>query len=102
MKYIMAYVENRDPDLGRYVPLIFPEVVVHSVAAEYFRWMLNVSLEVNANTISIVSAGFITDDFECYGKSESLRLSSYPEDTTIIQCYEYRHGLNYDTPGERA
>lgn len=92
MKYVMAYVKTREPAYNRYVFLIFPDQLVHSIMAEHFRRSL---AEQITGDISIVSAGFITDDRQCYGKSESLKLKAHRDDTSIVRSFPYQHGLNF-------
>lgn len=67
-KYVLMYFP-----IGGYVIIIFPPVITH---AEVARGFPGATPE---------SAGFLTldefgKDFICYGKSDSLRLSSKPGD----------------------
>jgi hypothetical protein len=39
---------------------------------------------MNFDLVDIVSAGFVTADLECYGRSVSLNLESRNEDTRIL------------------
>lgn len=92
MKYVMAHVKMKEPALSRYTFLIFPDQLVHSIMAEHFCQAL---AQQTAGTFRIVSAGFITDDRMCYGKSESLGLKAHRDDTNIIRTFPYQHGLNF-------
>lgn len=96
MKYVMALLKHRkDPTYSRYVPLIFPDPLVHAVMAENLTHALYQQVDTEVYAVRIVSAGSINDQWECYGKSESLRLDSHPDDTDIVRTYGYFHGLNF-------
>ena len=89
MKYIMIKMTIKDA--SRYVPIIFPECLVHKNVAEHIEHLMR--MEHNAE-VEIVSAGFYDIGATCYGESESLNLKSKPEqDTDIIREYPYKHGL---------
>lgn len=75
LKYVMF-----NTSVGK-LPVIFPDVIMHSDMARAVRLALrNVSDECEP-----VSAGFINmSTGECYGKSESLKLEVDVADTEFI------------------
>lgn len=85
MKYIMMFDQNSK----RYFPIIFPSDFVHKHMAGACQGQLGGAIFLKA-----VSAG----DYNpmtgvCSGESETLKLKSREEDTQIIQCYNYMHGI---------
>ncbi len=78
MKYIMIEVDAGGTK--SISPVIFPEWMVHSEVATAMLRALKVPSR-------IVSAGFCApeDNFwTCWGKSESLKLDTHPDDSIII------------------
>lgn len=98
MKYIMFRV--RIGDTEKFLPIIFPDELVHSDIAETikslilsrYRWNIDVS---SAGSINI---GATT----CGGKSETLVSASDPSDAKIIQLYDYCHGIADLYPDRKA
>lgn len=89
MKYIMVEVEL-DSGGCRYVPLIFPEFMVHQDADKWFTLWLRRTHDLVGTT---VSAGFYdTRNGNVHGDSETLKLKSHGDDTAIIASYGYLHG----------
>lgn len=89
MKYIMIKMTIKDA--SRYVPIIFPECLVHKNVAESMEHLMGFEHSADAITIS---AGFYSSIGKCHGESESLGLQSDPErDTNIIRDYPLYHGL---------
>lgn len=79
------YVCFKD-DEGRESIVVFPEQFVHSdVSDAMVRMRKGFGRSMERYNLRPVSAGFVGVDGECYGKSESLRLSSRPEDTAILR-----------------
>lgn len=82
-KYIMLNDGLHD------IPIIFPDRLVHeSVASSLLQHEEHKNLKV-------VSAGSVDIglDCSCYGKSETLKLESRPEDGRVISMYPYMHGI---------
>lgn len=73
--------------------IIFPRQINHDVMAKNIARMKN---QAKGNWIreqrEIISAGFITSDLKCHGRSETLGLDSRPEDSDILarQLYVYQ------------
>ena len=95
MKYIVVEVTTKT--IVRELPFIFPESFVHKsmyqmVEREYL-------FDHKADSIRCVDAGFISSlgvapTGGCYGKSESLGISSRgEEDDQIIPMLDYTHGI---------
>lgn len=92
MKYIMYRVKRASdhPDKSWYfVPFLFPMSFVHSAFDEYAFMIVRENIPFA--TVEKVSAGFVAyppgSHLFAYGSSETLDLSSRPEDTEIIQKY---------------
>lgn len=78
--------------IEKLVPVIFPNELVHQLVERYFR--LALQRHWPDSTIEAVSAGDCELGFlECSGKSETLGLSSDPEDAEMIRLYDYLHGM---------
>jgi len=70
------------------MPLIFPNRLVHSDVAKANERSVHRSYRGKAVAVRTVSAGFITFNKKCYGKSESLNLTSRPDlDTELVSRY---------------
>lgn len=84
MKYIMY--ETAD---GKRIPFIFPDFLVHAQVADRLGTLLQLSRAkpVSAGSIGTVVVAGISEG------SESLALTSDPADATVINCYDYLHGL---------
>jgi hypothetical protein len=82
MKYIC--VEKED---GKQEIIVFPKTIDHDVMAESVGRMKNSTYgNWKREWRTPVSAGFVTMDWKCYGRSETLDLDSRPEeDTEILQ-----------------
>lgn len=79
MKYVMFKRGEH------YVPIIFPETLVHADVAEWMR--LGPGYQVH-------SAGFISPlSMKCHGRSESLGVESDPGDTVRIRMNDYGGGF---------
>lgn len=91
MKYIVLRTEVGG--LSRDIPVIFPDMMVHSIVADSF--ITACRLHWAKMKISILSAGeYSVMSKECFGKSESLHVESRgEEDTRLIKMYDYTHGL---------
>ena len=100
MKYIV--VEVKQQDITREFPFIFPEAIIHSDM--YKMAERNLMMELHADSVRCVGAGFIScvnmlratvgDSACCYGRSESLNVSSRGEtDDKLIKLLDYTHGM---------
>lgn len=88
MKYIM--LEIKSGELTSFHPIIFSKFFTHKSMASSIT---NIE-EIYQIKPTIRSAGFYNlIRRECSGKSESLKLTSHPDDTDIIRNHEYTHGL---------
>jgi hypothetical protein len=74
--------------MSKKIPIIFPDFLVHSDVAKAMKRLTDL------REAEIASAGFYDPiSGDCHGKSETLEVSSDPEDGNIILRYEYFHGL---------
>ena len=83
---------------GREFPVIFPDLMVHSIMADTMKqyyimearamgnpdWVAPVP--VSAGEVQMVVAG-------CSGRSETLKLDSRPFDASAITMFPYTHGV---------
>lgn len=71
------------------VPVVFPPAICHITMA------LGVTSQEECKHYRLVSAGFVDIGMSChaYGKSETLNISSRPEDSEVISMYPYMHGI---------
>lgn len=94
MKYVMFRVGTDD----RKVPVLFPQELVHACIAEAVHTMDGMLGAVP------ISAGSVRMDglrvFCCFGRSESLKLESHPDDAAIIRTVNYTHGLCFPRKGD--
>lgn len=81
MKYICIEDDDGKPEI-----IVFSNSINHDVMAESVERMKNQTHGNWERVIrSPVSAGFVTSDSKCHGRSESLGLDSRPEDTSILR-----------------
>lgn len=79
----MKYIVTEHEDLGKEI-FIFPNSVNHHVMMDNISHMKNQTRGSWKRIVRTpVSAGFVVNG-ECTGKSESLHLSSKPEDTELL------------------
>jgi hypothetical protein len=88
MKYVVMQVTSKDGQTMR-IPFIFPEIVVHQLAAAVFVPLLQEHFK--NSEVKPLSAGFLSCmdiEPECHGESESLGLESLGEldDELIAGC----------------
>lgn len=69
MKYIIIEIQEME------VPILFPEFVQHE------------SIWNRMDRPKVVSAGFCTSTFDCYGESISLCIKSRKDDSLIIKNF---------------
>lgn len=89
MKYVTFEVRLQ-PDHSIFVPVIFPELLVHAEMAKGVIAALNAHYP--AATITVASGGFLPSiGFieETHGESETLAVHSHPADTRLIQMADY-------------
>lgn len=88
MKYVLVKAGH---PLNREVPIIFPSLMVHAQVAEVLGWLLQTHHGVTE--WQVVSAGDVAFDRAlCGGMSETLKVSSLPEDAAVIETYDYSNG----------
>lgn len=81
----MKYICFRNADTNKEEIILFPDNIHHDCAAEAFEFIRNQKRGDWKRVERVpISAGF-TDGLTCYGESESLHLSSRPEDTVLLQ-----------------
>lgn len=83
MKYII-YLDKDD----KYLPIIFPQYLVHSDFDMAFR-----SLGVYKHLQPIHAGEISVQEVEVYGKSDTLGLVSFSNDKLVIETYDYLHGI---------
>lgn len=89
MKYIVMGVLTKS-GLDCEIPFVFPDLVVHLNMATVCKVLLEDQFK--GADVRVISAGFINSidvTSECYGKSESLGVTSRPEDTRLIKMCDY-------------
>jgi hypothetical protein len=83
MKYIVLETEM-GPSISQFVPVIFPDCLVHSLVAE---GIIHQHRREEA-AYQVRSAGFLSVDklgtIEIYGKSESLKKGTHVDDAELI------------------
>jgi len=91
MKYVMLFAEGQPGEIGRKIPVIFPNELVHREVAAMFVQCLS---RHGYSNLRVESAGFITlKDARVHGKSESLGIEISPGDAVTILSYDWLHGL---------
>lgn len=96
MKYIVCEVKREGETIAR-IPVIFPDLLVHSMVFAQMRAMLETTYFSNRGrtTVEPLSGGFISSmSFEggdlCTGKSESLGVVSRGKlDDQLIRMTDY-------------
>ena len=78
MKYVVAKVEGGEEQI-----FIFPKAIDHDAFAEVLSYIKTGGRNWKREYRSPISAGF-TDGAKCYGRSETLNLSSRPSDTSLL------------------
>ena len=91
MKYIVFRKRyGSRSDLEQEIPIIFPDQLTHSVMAEV------ISRNPEMRGALPISAGFVSSldmKAECHGESETLGLKSRPEDSNLINMFDYMRGI---------
>ncbi|EMW9316467.1 hypothetical protein AAE121_005212 [Salmonella enterica] len=91
MKYIILRLDGKIP---REVPVIFPDLLVHTDVARTMATMIKEgSSNTNITDVRVVSAGFCNTTVKCFGKSETLNIASRDIDDTVINTWDYTFGL---------
>lgn len=88
MKYITFSVEINDTKI--IVPFIFSSMLVHRDMTDNCRV---IKRTFPTAKVTLRSAGMVNSSLECSGESETLNISSHPDDTRILQSYDYCHGI---------
>ena len=88
MKYVMLQMDAGE--VKKMVPVIFPDVFVHSYVAEKLMTCLPL-----VGAVEVRSAGFVNllGSVNCFGGSETLGVDAHPDDARIIETYDYLHGI---------
>lgn len=92
MKYIV-FESKLEDGMKILIPVIFPTILVHSTVAQGMPEILDNHGFSNAKP---VGAGDCVITAKCSGRSESMQLSSRPEDTDLISYHDYTAGLEDD------
>lgn len=80
----MKYICFRNTDTGKEEIILFPNNIHHDCAAEAFEFIRNQKHGDWKRVERVpISAGF-TNGVVCFGKSESLKLSSRQEDSALL------------------
>lgn len=91
MKYIILRLDGKIP---REVPVIFPDLLVHADVARTMTAMIKEdSSNTNITDVRVVSAGFCNTAVECFGKSDTLGITSRDIDDAIINTWDYTFGI---------
>ncbi len=92
MKYIVLKTKTRNGIVQK-VPIIFPNFLVHQDVAKYLAGLL-IKLHDREDNITVASAGEIDlGRVYCYGKSETCKVGSSPDDNEMIEMYKYLNGI---------
>jgi hypothetical protein len=91
MKYVMFQTEVEEEKIN--IPIIFPNNLVHSLAAKFFSFCLRahgiVAEPISAGTVTIFGT-----DVNCTGESDTLKLTSRGTvDAQIIHNLDYSVGI---------
>lgn len=95
MKYIMFQV-NHEGNLQQFIPVIFPNFMVHKEVSKYFEFMLRRFHGMDVKIRSVGDVQFRSSQFGCIvcsGGSETLKLTSHADDADIIANMDYFNGL---------
>lgn len=91
MKYIMLEGVNSSNQKQK-VPIIFPNFMIHQLVAKYITHALIRDHEFAE--VKVVSAGEVNLDVSYTGgESETCKVKALPEDASIINTYNYFHGI---------
>jgi hypothetical protein len=85
MKYIMFQTKD-----GRKIPIIFPNLMVHSQVASKLNDLIPDAEVISAGEISLKV-------YKCYGHSTTLKVGVKKGDATLIHEYDYFHGFPNET-----
>lgn len=92
MKYIVLEVSLANiPQLE--IPIVFPDILVHAIVAEHqLAACLKHYPGATAKAIAAGDVKFEWDGPRCFGKSESLQLTSREDvDSNLIRRCDYSH-----------
>jgi len=85
----MKYIILKDT-IGMEIPIIFPERITHKAMAQHVQHLL---MRETQDSTEVVSAGFCSVLATCSGSSESLRISSRPDDSIALSFNESISGV---------
>lgn len=92
MKYIV--LKTQLAGVEQKVPIIFPNFLVHKDVARYITGML-IREHKRDKEITVASAGEVSMvHLSCFGKSETTKAESDPDDADLIEFFEYTQGLS--------
>jgi hypothetical protein len=91
MKYIVMSVKPRGSSITIEIPFIFPDKLVHyDVASEMKSVLWRKYLYAEVSTLSAGFLNFKDSSVSCFGKSESLGVSSRGmTDDNLIEAMDY-------------
>jgi hypothetical protein len=90
MKYVM--LRCRIGSITKMVPIIFPNELVHQDVAEAITHLIGMKHGWDAEVVGAGEVGGL-DVSACSGGSETLSVSSRKEDASVINGYDYWHGI---------
>lgn len=97
MKYVMMAFTFRE--IQHLYPVIFPDDLIHLGMAECARHYKHgtESYWVRAKPVSAGDIYYNTaEGWVCTGFSDSLKMKAHPEDSRVINTFNYLHGLGFD------
>jgi len=89
MKYVM--LETKLAGVSKKVPVIFPDFLCHDTIAGLLKLALIQDCKLDSNVISAGDIQLL--EIECSGESDTLKVSSAPDDVHTIERYDYFHGM---------
>ena len=90
MKYVMLEAKLPESKMVVKIPLIFPNALVHSIVADQMVFAL---LRHGIEAVPVSAGTASVSQVEIGGNSETLGLSSNPDDKMTIELIDYLHGL---------
>lgn len=103
MKYIVFEATHGEGPaaIAHEVPIIFPNNLTHQVMAVRVERHVKQAYGGDKCQVKVIAAGEITVMGQCFGKSETLGLSSRgEEDSSLINTFDYFHGIVDRSPPE--
>lgn len=97
MKYVMFQVDLGS-GLKKLVPVIFPNGLVHAMVAEALTSYRDSHGDVVIDGKPVSAGDLSVDVGKCHGTSTTLKLSPKSDDSSVINCIDYMHGIVNDDP----